>query len=187
MATQQQSKEPSADGDGTKRSPSRAREEALTRGREYLTAGPLALMRRVSEDMDRLVAGVLGAGGSRWEDWQGHLGFKSWPEIDVTHSGDKLIVQADVPGLGKDDVQVEVRDNELCISGERRSESERTEGHFYRSERSYGRFCRTIPLPEGANVDTASATFENGVLRVEIDAPQGQQTRSRRIEVKGGH
>ena len=68
-----------------------------------------------------------------------------------------------------EDVNVEIRDNALCISGDRRSEHESNEGGVYRSERSYGSFSRTIPLPEGAKPETAIATFENGVLKVELE------------------
>jgi HSP20 family protein len=85
--------------------------------------------------------------------------------------------------MKKDDVSVELRDGEFCISGERRSESERTEGSYFQSERSYASFCRVVPLPAGANPDTASATFENGVLRVELEAP-GQTAHGRKIEVR---
>src|SRR6185436_2039471 len=94
---------------------------------------------------------------------------RGWPEIEIYRRDDKLVVRADVPGLSKDDVIVEMRDNELWISGERRSETEHKEGDYYRTERSYGRFSRTIPLPEGAMADTASATFQSGVLEIEID------------------
>jgi HSP20 family protein len=140
-------------------------------------------MRRLSDDMDRLFEGFLGSGPSGWPEWPRTLSrATSWPEIEVSQKGDKLIVQADVPGLKKEDVNVEVRDNELCISGERRSESERTEGGYYQSERSYGSFCRVVPLPEGAKPDTTSATFKDGVLRVEIEAPETRP--GRRIEVR---
>jgi HSP20 family protein len=95
----------------------------------------------------------------------------------------KLVVRADVPGLRKDDVSVEVQGDELCISGERRLESEQTGREYYRAERSYGSFCRTIRLPDGAKVDTASATFQNGVLEVEIEVP-AEAPQGRRIEVR---
>ena len=161
--------------------------------RETQGGGPFSLMRRFSEDMDRMFENFFGSSPFRrgaWSEgltWPGGSAQTSyWPEVEVHHSGDKLVVQADVPGLKKDDISVEVRDGELCISGERRSESERTEGGYYRSERSYGNFCRTIPLPQGAKPDTASATFENGVLKIEMEAAGGQP-QGRRIEVREGN
>jgi HSP20 family protein len=150
-------------------------------------------MRRFGEDMDRLFNEFFGSSMSRWSDFPTR-GFASgltesgyWPEIEVHQTGDKLVIKADVPGLKKEDVSVEVRDNELCISGERKSESERQEGGYYRTERSYGSFCRTIPLPEGVKAESASATFKDGVLQIEIEAPAATQGRGRRIEVREGN
>jgi HSP20 family protein len=81
---------------------------------------------------------------------------------------------------------VELRGNDLCISGERKSESEQRQRQYYRSERSYGSFFRSIPLPEGAKPDTASATFENGVLKIEMEATDDGGAQARRIEVREG-
>jgi HSP20 family protein len=125
-------------------------------GGSRLSTSPFSLMRRFSEDMDRLFDNFFGATPMRWGPTEAATGM--WPEIEVHHAGDKLVIQVDVPGLKKDDVTVEVRDHELSISGERRSQSEQHEGRYYRTERSYGRFARTVPLPEGAKADTASAT-----------------------------
>jgi len=148
---------------------------------------PFSLMRRFSEDMDRLFGNFFAPSALGWQGLSNDVADATfWPEIEVHHSGDKLIVQADIPGLKKEDVSVEVRDRELTISGERRSESEHNEGRYYRTERSYGSFRRTIALPEGAKTDSASATFENGVLKIEIDAPGGEQSGARRIEVRSG-
>jgi HSP20 family protein len=157
-------------------------------GANPLAASPFLLMRRFSEDIDRLFGSFFEAGPQRWGDWPSDLATSTfWPNIEVQHAGDKLLIHADVPGLKKEDLNVEVRDHELCISGERRSESERSGGDFYRTERSYGSFCRTVPLPEGAKPSTASATFENGVLKIEIEAPgSGAQAQGRRVEVREG-
>jgi HSP20 family protein len=141
-------------------------------------------MRRLSEDMDRVFQNFLGrdlAIGGNWPET--FASSTAWPELEVFQKDNKLVVQADVPGIKKEDVKVEVKDGELCISGERRSESEREEGGVYRSERSYGSFRRIVPLPEGAKPDTATASFENGVLRVEVEAP-AETSQRRRVEVK---
>lgn len=144
---------------------------------------PFTLMRRLSEDMDRLFGEFFGGRSA--------LGFRgsafgestTWPEIEAFRRGDKFVIRADVPGMNKEDVRVEVVDDELCISGERRSESEQTEGDYYAAERSYGAFCRTIPLPHGAKADTASASFDKGVLEIEMEVP-AETGRGRRIEVR---
>lgn len=157
----------------------------MSRARPQQDAGPFSLMRRFSEDMDRLFEGFFGPSLFRSEPFGSLMQSTRWPEIEVHQEGNRWIVQADVPGLRREDVSVEVRDDQLMISGERRSQSERNEGRYYHSERSYGTFTRTIPLPEGANLESASASFENGVLRIELEVPE-QQQRARKIEVREG-
>lgn len=188
MATQQE--QARASGQETERT-----EQGIERGpgagaplRRGTYGTPFSLFRRLSEDIDRLFGGFFGQ--MRWpERWtlpRGFLETTSWPEVEVRHAGDKFVVQVDVPGLKKEGLNVEVRDNELCISGERKSEFEQAEGAYYRTERTYGSFCRVIPLPEGAHPDTASASFDNGVLKIEMEAPGGAQTEARRIEIREG-
>jgi HSP20 family protein len=157
----------------------------MSRARPLHDAGPFSLMRRFSEDMDRLFEGFFGPSRFGSEPFGSLMPSTRWPEIEVHQEGNRWVVQADVPGLRREDVNVEVRDDQLMISGERRSQSERNEGRYYRSERSYGTFTRAIPLPEGANLESASASFENAVLRIELEVPE-QQQRSRRIEVREG-
>ena len=95
------------------------------------------------------------------------------------------MVRADLPGLNKDDVKVEVTDDMLKIAGERREEHEENHEGYRHGERRYGRFFRSIPLPEGVKAEDVRATFHNGVLEVTMPAPQPEQ-RGRRIEVQEG-
>lgn len=157
----------------------------IQRGSPSAPTRPFSLMRRLSEDMDRLFEQFWAATpmtaastGGLTESW--------WPAVDIYQRDHKLVIQADVPGMAKDDIKVEVRENQLCISGERRSETERKERDYYRSERSYGGFSRTIELPEGAKADTASARFDKGVLEVEIELAPEQAPRGRVIEIREG-
>jgi HSP20 family protein len=105
------------------------------------------------------------------------------PQCEVIHRGDSLVVRADLPGLKKEDVDIEVEDGVLTIRGERRQESEDERGGVYRSERSYGSFYRAIALPETANAENAQASFNDGVLEVTIPLPKTEQ-RSRKIQVR---
>jgi HSP20 family protein len=164
--------------------PARRREE-----QSYAPISPFSLMRRFSDDMDRIFDQFFGSSLGSWGGSRANPSDREatwWPQIEVTQRDDKLVVLADVPGLKRDDIKVELHQNELRISGERRSESERTEGGYHRSERSYGSFSRSIELPDGIKLDTASATFENGVLKIEIEAPYLTQGRGRLIEVREG-
>jgi HSP20 family protein len=160
-----------------------------------LSAGsPFSFMRRFSEEMDRLFedfgfrSGWLAPSFGRdfFPAGFGDFGQTAWsPQVEVFEREGQLVVRADLPGLTKDEVKVEVTDNGLAISGERKSEHEERGEGFYRSERSYGSFYRQIPLPEGVKADEANATFKNGVLEITMQAPQRRQ-RSRRLEIKEG-
>ena len=90
-----------------------------------------------------------------------------------------------LPGLSREDVRIEARDDALLLEGERKSEMEVEEqGGIYRSERTYGRFSREIPLPEAADIEKAQARFENGVLEIEVPLRE-EASRRRRIEIQG--
>jgi len=95
------------------------------------------------------------------------------------------VIRADLPGLSKDDVNVEMNDDAITISGERRNENEEQREGYYRSERSYGSFYRQIPLPEGVNPKDAQATFRDGVLEITLKAPQ-LKSQKRRLEITEG-
>ena len=96
-----------------------------------------------------------------------------------------MCVRTELPGVSKDDVKVEVSDNLLTISGERKEEKEEKREGYYRSERSYGSFYRQVPLPEGAKTDTAKAEFTDGVLQITMQAPE-REPKPRRLEIKKG-
>ena len=108
------------------------------------------------------------------------------PQIEVFERGNQLIVRADLPGLTKDDLNVDITDDSIVIRGERRQEKEENEEGYYRSERNYGSFYREIPLPEGVNANEAKANFRNGVLEITMPAPERQTLGRRRIEIGEG-
>jgi HSP20 family protein len=153
--------------------------------------GPFSAMRRISEDMDRLLdsfgfgRGLFPTfGQSAFSGYGGEGASSLWtPHIEVYERDGKFLVSADLPGVKKEDVNVEVTQDAVTIQGQRKQEKTSSEGGFYRSERSYGSFYRTIPLPEGANTENASATFRDGVLHIEIEMPQ-QKSSGRTLEIK---
>jgi HSP20 family protein len=94
-----------------------------------------------------------------------------------------VAARADLPGLKKEDVKVEVSDGHLAISGERKRESEEKK-QFYRCEREYGSFYRAVPLPEGVKVEDVKATFADGVLEVSVPLPAKAEAKARTIEIQ---
>jgi HSP20 family protein len=151
---------------------------------------PFELMRQLSREMDRMMSS-FGApffgGGSRWlrgwdEDWATPT---MWvPRIDVEQRGDSIVVRADLPGVRKEDVQIEATDEGIVLCGERREEREEGgESQGYRSiERSYGSFYRTIPLGQKAKLDQLKAKMRDGVL--EITVPLDESARPRKIKIE---
>jgi HSP20 family protein len=105
------------------------------------------------------------------------------PAMDLVEGEDHFLLKADLPGLGEDEVAIEVQDNVLTLSGERKAEHERKERGWYRLERSFGRFSRSLTLPEGVNADAIEATFDKGVLEVRI--PKPEERKPRRISIGG--
>ena len=111
------------------------------------------------------------------------LGVRRWvPAMDLVEEGDHYVLRADLPGLGENDVDIELDDRVLTISGERRSESEQRRDGYYRVERASGRFSRSLTLPEGIDPDSIAAHFEKGVLEVRI--PKPAERKPRRVEIK---
>lgn len=165
----------------------------LAAGRSGLARGggaasPFSFMRRFVEDMDRLF-GDFGMGGEMLP-WGGSqletFGGREWmPQLEVFQEGDALVVRADLPGIEKKDVSIEIEDDVLTVSGERSSESRDEREGYFRSERSYGRFARAIRLPEGTDPERCDAKFENGVLELRVPMPEEAQRRAKRIPIRG--
>src|SRR5919198_4494576 len=113
-------------------------------------------------------------------------GVQRWvPAMDLTEADDHFVLLADLPGLGEDDVAIEIQDNTLTISGERKSEHEERQRGWYRVERSFGRFSRSLTLPEGVNADAISANFDKGVLEIRI--PKPEERKPRRVQIGTGN
>lgn len=163
-----------------------AEKESATRSgllarRESGISNPFRMLDRFAQEMERMFDD-FGLGRS-WRPWRfGEM--TNWaPRVEITQRKNELIVRADLPGMTRDDITVDVTDDAITIQGERRREHESEEDGMYRSELSYGSFYRVIPLPEGAMADQAKATFKNGVLEIRMPAPPEQVSRGRRLEI----
>jgi HSP20 family protein len=152
-------------------------------------ASPFELMERMSDEMDR----IFGSWGFPRRSWSNRSLTRSsgrqeiWsPRVEAFQKGDRFIVRADLPGLKKDDIQIELGDEAITIHGERRNEHEEEREGYYHSEREYGSFYRTIPLPDGAIGESAQASFKDGTLEITLQAPPAETRRGRRIEINEG-
>jgi len=147
--------------------------------RELFSASPFELMRRFSEEMDRFFEGAVPRGGAMTES-------RAWaPPIEVSEQHGNYVVCAELPGIRKEDVKVELTQDGLVITGERKREQEERREGLYRSERSYGSFYRLVPIPEEANIEQAKAQFDNGVLTVSVPMPESKRRR-REIPIETG-
>ena len=162
------------------------RQGQVSRTQPWPSSGPFSMMRRFSDEMDRMFDLVFEGYGlpalERFNPWTASESIS--PHVDMFERDGKLVISADLPGMTKDDVKVDITENAILLEGERKYEHEQREEGVYRSERGYGQFRRQIPLPEGVKSETAKANFKNGVLEVTMEAPQIAKNR-RRIQVQG--
>jgi HSP20 family protein len=151
---------------------------------------PFSMMRRFTDDMERFFED-FGAFRTPFDfkfDLPKMKKFQKtmWaPAIEVSRTNGDLVVKADLPGLKKNDINVEFKEDCLVISGERNQEKKKEDEGYFTSERSYGSFYRSIPLPQGYDVDKATAKFENGVLDIRVAVPK-VETKGRKLEITEG-
>ena len=149
---------------------------------------PLSLLRQMTSELDRMLDEPWTA--FRWpaDALMAPEGAIWAPKVDVVTKDNMLITRVDLPGMKKEDVLVEVQDGKLTLSGERTKETKEAKDNFYREEREYGSFCRTVPLPKGVKADDVKAMFANGVLEVKVPLPAStvEAPISRKIPVQDG-
>ena len=146
---------------------------------------PAAEMARWERDMERMLGNFLtGRGHPLFDErsWPGsNLGLAE-PNVDLYEEKDQIVVKAELPGLTKDDIQVSLSDNILTIKGEKKKEEEDRDKDYYHSERVYGAFIRSLPLPAEVNPEKIHAAFKNGVLEVRL--PKSEEAKKKAINVK---
>ena len=141
---------------------------------------PFMQMRR---EIDQMFNGMLG-------DWTGSMNlldrrFGSWmPHVDVNETGKEIRVTAELPGMEEKDLEVSLVEGALTIKGEKSEEHEEEKGDVHRSERQYGMFERTIPLPSEVDVDKVKASFKKGVLKITLPKTKEAQSNRRVIPVQ---
>ena len=139
---------------------------------------PLREFSTLQNEMNRLFNTVFDApsssnGGGTLRRWM--------PAMDLVETADHFVLRADLPGLSEDDVNIEFEDGTLTVSGERQAEHEAKAEGYYRVERAFGSFSRSLTLPQGIDPEAVNASFDRGVLEVRI--PKPEEKKPRRIEI----
>lgn len=140
---------------------------------------PFRELRTLQDEMTRLFAGVAPRSVGRDEMTGG-----AWiPSVDIFEDKDRLVLEADLPGMNRNDFEISVENNVITLRGERKFEKKVEGDNYHRVERSYGNFTRSFTLPQSVTAEGAVAEFENGILRVSL--PKREETKARKIEITG--
>lgn len=140
---------------------------------------PFRDLRTLQEEVNRLFTGNL----TRTFDDEG-IARGSWsPSVDIYENKDQIVLEAELPGMKREDFDVSVENNVITLRGERQFEKKDDSDNYHRVERAYGSFTRSFTLPNTVSTEGATADYRNGVLRVTL--PKREETKARRIEIKG--
>lgn len=164
-----------------------ADKERTKETRELAPWHPFADLTRWERDMERMMDDFFDRGMRPWrpERWVRTEGLlNNAPALDVYEDKDDIVVKAELPGMEKDRVEVNLTDHSLTIKGEKTKEDEVKEENYYRSERSYGSFVRTLQLPTDVQAEKVKASFKNGVLEVRLPKTEEARAKTKEIKVK---
>ena len=143
---------------------------------------PVAELNTIQNEMNRLFNTFFDQPA---QNGRGNGTTRRWlPAMDIVETTDHYLLRADLPGLADGDVNVQMEDNVLTISGERKAERDEQHEGYHRLERGFGSFSRSLTLPDGIDPDRIEAHFDRGVL--EIDIPKPEQKKPRTVQVKLG-
>jgi HSP20 family protein len=137
---------------------------------------PLRELAALQNEMSRFLGSTLGEGNGQQRAWV--------PAVDVWETDKEVVYAFDVPGIPEDKISIELEDNALTISGERERTHEVSDERFYRFERRFGSFSRTIGLPQNVSEDQVKADYRDGVLEVRVAKPE--TPKPRRIQIGRG-
>ncbi len=144
-----------------------------------ITYDPFRELRSLQEEVNRVFSSNLNRSSETG------LGRGAWnPSVDIFENKDQIVLEAELPGLSPEDVNISIENNVLTIHGERRFEKKDDGENFHRVERSYGSFTRSFTLPPTVSSENVAANFDNGVLRLEL--AKREEAKPRRIEIKAG-
>lgn len=141
---------------------------------------PFRELRGLQNEMNRVFSGIVPTG------WDNEEGFAtSWtPRVNIFENKDSLVLEAELPGMSRDDFDLSIENNVVTLKGERRFEKKDEGDNYHRIERSYGSFTRSFTLPSTVSSENVKAEFNNGVLNVSF--AKREETKARKIEIAGG-
>lgn len=140
---------------------------------------PFRDLRTLQEEVNRLFSTNLTRGFG-----EEGIGRGAWnPSVDIYENKDHIVLEAELPGMNRDDFELSVENNVITLRGERQFEKKDDSDNYHRVERSYGSFTRTFTLPQTVSAEGATADYRNGVLRVTL--PKREETKARRIQING--
>jgi HSP20 family protein len=205
MATDSKQKNERSHSERAVQRPQQRSPETAHRDRDWepSSSGPFSIMRQGLDEMERWLGHLgwtrgsgsspawgspsgWGASGRGLMSQMAHRMGDWMPAIDAFQRGNEFVIRAELPGMSRQDLTVEVGDDSVTLHGERKRELEEDREGIFWSERSYGSFTRVIPMPPGAIGESAKATFNNGILEIVMSAPSAESRRGRRIDISGG-
>ena len=143
-----------------------------------ITYDPFRELRALQDEVNRVFSGSFNRGGSESGMMRG-----AWnPSVDIFENKDQIVLEAELPGLKPEDVNISIENNVLTIHGERKFEKKDEGDNFHRVERSYGSFTRSFTLPPTVSSENVEAVFDNGILRLAL--AKREEAKPRRIEIK---
>ena len=140
---------------------------------------PFRELATLQNEMSRFMNGLGESNGQSTQGWV--------PTADVWETEDEVVYAFDLPGIPEDKISVELEDGALTITGEREREHRTEDGKYFRFERRFGTFSRTIGLPQGVDEDAVSAKYEDGVLEVHVRKPEQPKPRKIQVGVGSSH
>lgn len=142
---------------------------------------PAAELNTIQNEMNRLFNTFF---DQPTQAGRGNGSVRRWlPPMDLVETGDHYVLRADLPGLSDDDVNVQLEDNVLTISGERKAEHATQDEGYYRLERAFGSFARSLTLPDGVDPDGVDAHFDRGVLEIRVPKPEQKKPKTVQINL----
>ena len=140
---------------------------------------PFRELRSLQDDMNRLFMTNF----SRGSDEEGLMSGAWSPSVDIFENKDNLVLEAELPGMNREDIELSIENNVITLRGARKFEKKDEGDNYHRVERSYGSFTRSFTLPQTVTAEGATADFKNGVLRVSL--PKREETKARKIDITG--